>query len=314
MYDVFISYCTENVKQAEAIRKDLESSGFVCWFAPLSMHGNRDFTDEIPKAIKNSKAFLLLMSEAAQSSKWVKRELGTADDWDVPIYTLFLEDFEVEDKFKFVLRFNQHYSVPKDGPEAVKKLIAELRDDLSNPAAPASGKPAVKGQAKKKTPVAIIAVVLAVVVALVGVGAFFICSGDDGYVVWCPAHNTALSGKPANNAHYLAGDQVTYSKETLKGYSPDSIWQITFESDNIIIISRDGLNLGVEPGYKGVGLGGGFTADRWELVESDGYYLIRNTETQSYLEWYAEKNNWACHDKITDENRPQFLLRYDKVS
>lgn len=314
MYDVFISYTTENERQAEKIRKMLESSGITCWFAPGTIHGSQDFTRVIPPAIRDSRTFLLVMSEAAQRSKWVKRELGIADKNDLPIYTLFLEDCPLDDDFDFVLQFNQHYKAALGFPEQMRRLIAELKEDLADPnkaVRPSqTARESVGSKKKSRLPLilggaAAVIVVIVAVVLLLGGGL-----RDGEYVIWNPACGVALSGDPINT-YYHAGEPVGSRGDTLTEYGPKCVWELDFEGESFTI-SRDGKTLGVEPGKRGIGLGGDFTADRWELVEADdGLYYIRNAESGFYLEWYEDKNNWATHDDVNENNRELFLVRID---
>lgn len=316
MHDVFISYSTENQTQAEKIRDILRANGITCWFAPSTIRGTQDFTKEIPPAIRNSRAFLLLMSRGAQESKWVKRELGVADKTDVPIYTFFLEDCALSDDFDFVLQFNQHYKAELGFDEQVRRLMAELREDLQDP--DKAVRPSSKteqtgaGTGKKKNRLPLILGAVAVVVAAVIAAVLLLGGGlrDGSYVLWNPANATALSGDPIN-AHYHAGETVLGHGDTLSSYTAKCVWELDFDGDTFTM-SRDGELLGVQPGYNGIGLGGDYTANRWELVDAgDGLYYIRNTETGYYLEWYKAKENWSTYDKITPENQDQFLIRID---
>ncbi len=308
MHDVFISYTTEDERQAEKIRKMLEDNGITCWFAPSTIHGAQDFTRVIPPAIRDSRAFLLVMSGAAQRSKWVKRELGLADKHNLPIYTLFLEDCPLDDDFDFVLQFNQHYKAALGFPEQMRRLIAELKEDLADP-----GKAArASVDTRKKSRLPLILGVAAAVVAAIVAAVLLLGGGlrDGEYVIWNPAYGVALSGEPIHT-YYHAGEPIGSQGDTLTGYTVKSVWELDFEGDSFTI-SRDGKTLGVEPGKRGIGLGGDFTADRWELVEADdGLYYIRNAETGFYLEWYAEKENWATHDDVNQNNRELFLVRID---
>lgn len=312
MHDVFISYSTENQEQADHIRGLLEDAGISCWYAPSSLRGSQDFTDKIPDAIASSKAFLLLMSKDAQKSKWVQRELGEADDHEnLPIFTFFLEEMTLNKKFRFMLRFSQHYPMGQGFDDQMNQLFQDLQMTLSKPMKKIHlipMPPIRKG--KKKLPLLLGA--LAAVVAAAAAAVLLLGGGmrDGDYVIWNPEYGIALSGKPIHT-YYHAGEDVGSQGGRLTHYTEQCVWELDFEKD-YFTISRNGQTLGVEPGQRGIGLGGDFTADRWVLEEvSDGLYYIRNVETGFYLEWYAQKKNWSVHDNITNENRPLFLIRID---
>ena len=313
MYDVFISYSSENQEQAERMRSVLEQNGFSCWYAPLALRGNQDFTQEIPAAIRASRAFLLLMSRGAQSSKWVKRELGEADECDLPIYTFFLEDCPLTDKFRFVLRFNQHYAASLGYEEQLRRLLQDLQEGACREATPSVAMPSTQSS-KKPAKGKLLAVVAALaVIAGVATAVLLLTGGhkDGKYVVWNPAYSMALADEEVHG-YYLAGEEVQSKGDELTGYTRKCVWTLDFNRDNTFTMGRDGVLLGVKPGYNGIGLGGDYTATVWELSEADdGLYHICNVETGYYLEWYAAKNNWNIHNDITETNREQFLLRLE---
>ena len=335
MHDVFISYSRKDQAKAEEIRKILEDNGIMCWFAPDDIHGNRKFTKEIPQAIRSSKAFLLLLSENSQESKWVERELGEADSANIPIYTFFLEDCGLNDQFNFVLRFNQHYGFELGFEEQTRRLVRELKEEIAERAGNVTDgsengtpkphqKPAAPKSSGKRVWIAVAAVLVVIVAAVLAVVLW--PKGDDPepevkpdpdgkYVIWNVAYSIALSGETATNEHYLKGEPVLTNGGELMEYENTCVWDVKFLDDGTVTISRNSVTLGVELGYKGVGLGGKNTSDKWKLIEAeDGKYYIRNAESGGYLEWYNDKKNWASYDKVNDQNRDLFLLKMQKIT
>lgn len=318
MHDVFISFATPDQKKAEQVRQILEKNGVSCWFAPESMRGSQDFAREIPKAIKSSKALVLIWSGSAQKSQWVEREVDYAIDKGVPIFPFTLESFDFDEKFDFLISHAQRYAAYQQEEQALGKLVRDLRS-VTETQAPAAANTA---DTEKKTALSVkkpwlwvsigaAAVLVAAVVCLLLMGSRGLTSGE--YVIWNSAYGKALSGE-AINSHYHAGTDVMCQGETLTGYSPNAVWQLQVSSDGSFTISRDGMTLGMEPGYNGIGLGGSYTADRWVLEEAgDGLFYIKNADQGYYLEWYAAKDNWCTYDSITAENQPMFQLRLDKA-
>lgn len=307
MKDVFISYSTENQQLAERICRILEENGISYWFAPRNIHGSDDFAEKIPVAIEDSKVFLMLLSRPAQESRWVQRELGEADDLKKPIFTLFLEDFTLNRKFNFILRNNQHYVASLGFDQQIQRLLSDLPPFLTGEKRPEPTPP------PRKNPLPLILGVCAAAAALlIGVWFAFLRGPADGsYVIWNPAYSVALSCDTVNQ-YYHAGETVLCKGDNLTSFSQKSVWELDFSSDDTFTMSHGGQTLGIQPGYNGIGLGGDYTADEWELVDAgDGYYYIRNTQTGNFLEWYASKNNWSTYDAITDNNREYFLLRLD---
>lgn len=309
MYDVFISYSTENQAEVNLIRQRLEDVGISCWFAPKEIQGNQDFTKIIPQAIRNSKAFLLLMSKSAQVSKWVFRELGEADACDLPIYTLFLEPCEMDERFKFILRFSQHY----DASKGLELQLSRLIHDLVQNSTREDEKPKQKKKPLWPWLAAGAAVLVAAVVALVlllgGKGVT-----DGRYVIWAPAHNMALSSESAKNEFYRAGERITQKNGKPTDYSPSCVWQVTFLDERTFTISYNGQPLGTTPDENGIAFGGDNTQIRWELIDlGDGTYHVRNVDSHLYLEWYDDKGNWCTHHDINDKNRDLFVIDFFPV-
>ena len=78
MKEVFISYSSQDSTSAETVRDVLESNGLSCWMAPRDIPGGSDYTKEIPVAIRECTVFVLILSQHAQDSQWVLKELSSA--------------------------------------------------------------------------------------------------------------------------------------------------------------------------------------------------------------------------------------------
>lgn len=334
MYDVFISYATENEAKAVNIKEILQSKGLKCWFAPSSIRGSEDYTKEIPKGIEESKAYLLLMSAEAQKSEWVHRELGYADEKnrklriqnkpEMPIFVLYLDGCELEPEYFIRLQYKQHYLAQLGFKEQMTRLLTDLGkklgkkidvnvemiSDVEQPSVLKQSRSGQKSSRKKLLP--LILGVSAVVVALI-LGAVLLFGGglrDGAYVIWNPDHAMALSGDVSHD-YYLAGEEVLSKGDTLSNYSSKCVWELDFDGDTFTI-SRDGQLLGMKEDYNGIGLGGDHIYVEWVLDDrGDGLYYIMNKDTGYYLEWYEGKNNWCGHNKINNGNQNLFLLRID---
>ena len=103
MHDVFISYSTRDRAQACAIRSFLTERDISCWMAPESIPPGSNYTKEIPVAIRTCQVFLLILSDNAQKSPWVLRELDGAVNNGKNILPYLLDDTPMEDEFQFLL-------------------------------------------------------------------------------------------------------------------------------------------------------------------------------------------------------------------
>lgn len=162
MKEVFISYSTIDSASAETVRNVLEKNGLSCWMAPRDIPGGSNYTKEIPIAIRNCKVFVLILSENAQSSHWVLKELDSAVNCGKVILPFMLEDCILNDEFNFLLTGAQRYSAYQKKAEAMETLIGRIRGILDVPAAPNTPSPENAGdespvpKAKKPAPKAVL--------------------------------------------------------------------------------------------------------------------------------------------------------------
>ena len=152
MKEVFISYSTIDQLQAETVRDVLEKNGISCWMAPRDIPGGSNYTKEIPIAIRGCKVFVLILSENAQKSQWVLRELDSAVNNGKVILPFMLEDCALNDEFNFLLTGAQRYAAYQKKAEALEKLVSRVgamlatEEDSAPPTA--AEKPAVENRAK----------------------------------------------------------------------------------------------------------------------------------------------------------------------
>ena len=74
---VFISYSSAESDRASSVKALLEGNGFPCWMAPESIPAGLDYGGVILGAVRGCDAFVLLLSEKSQGSKWIRKELDT---------------------------------------------------------------------------------------------------------------------------------------------------------------------------------------------------------------------------------------------
>ena len=127
MHSVFISYSTKDQNQAETVRSILEKNGILCWMAPRDIPGGSNYTREIPIAIRSCQVFVLILSQNAQNSPWVLKELDSAVNCGKVILPFMLEDCQLNDEFNFLLTGAQRYAAYQKKMEAMETLINRIR-------------------------------------------------------------------------------------------------------------------------------------------------------------------------------------------
>ena len=130
MKEVFISYSSVDLENAETVRNVLEKNGLSCWMAPRDIPGGSNYTKEIPIAIRNCKVFVLILSKNAQGSQWVLKELDSAVNCGKVILPFMLEDCILNDEFNFLLTGAQRYAAYQKKAEAMETLISRIRSIL----------------------------------------------------------------------------------------------------------------------------------------------------------------------------------------
>lgn len=106
-FDVFISYSSEDKIIADEIQNLLQKEGFRVWKDNRLKPGDY-FASEIFRAIRNSKVFLLLLSDNAIKSNFVKEELSHAKSHSI------------------------YKEYPKIFPVIIKEMILEVFPEISN--------------------------------------------------------------------------------------------------------------------------------------------------------------------------------------
>ena len=130
MKEVFISYSSQDSNSAETVRDVLESNGLSCWMAPRDIPGGSDYTKEIPVAIRDCTVFVLILSQNAQDSQWVLKELSSAVSAGKVILPFMLEDCALNDEVNFLLTGAQRYDAYRKKSNALETLIRRIQSIL----------------------------------------------------------------------------------------------------------------------------------------------------------------------------------------
>ena len=119
----------------------------------------------------------------------------------------------------------------------------------------------------------------------------------DQVVIYNPANLKALSSE--YTGFYNKGTDVTLANGKLSGYTKADIWTVGVNDDGSYTFSTaDGKKLSMDEKYSSTPLDKAHTAWTLEQAATEGCYYIKNVGRSSYLEWYAEKNNWSAFGTI----------------
>ena len=106
-YDLFISHSSADAETAQALVTDFENRNITCWMAPRDIPMGSSYHEEIVQAIENSRAVLLLFSNAANKSEHVLREVELAAQGKKPILPLRIDVSEPAGGLKYMLANKQ---------------------------------------------------------------------------------------------------------------------------------------------------------------------------------------------------------------
>lgn len=85
---VFISHSSEDREVAQKVCDLLEKRGLRCWIAPRNITPGREYASEIIDAINDCGALVLVLTENANASKFVAKEVERAVDRERPVIPL----------------------------------------------------------------------------------------------------------------------------------------------------------------------------------------------------------------------------------
>ena len=162
-HDIFISYSSKQKNIADGVCHYLEEKGYKCWMAPRDIPIGSEYGDLIEQAIKKSKLVVLVFSQTASMSKWVKGEINVAFTEDKPILPFRVDDTEIKGTFRVMLN-QMHWidAFPRFSdklPDLEKSICGILGQQVTT-----IDHNVNKPQQKKKFPVWAILLLLAVVI------------------------------------------------------------------------------------------------------------------------------------------------------
>ena len=131
---VFISYSSKQKTIADCIKHYLEEYRISCWMAPDSIPPSSSYPEEINKAIAGCEICLLVYSNTASLSPWVKKEVNQAINMGKAVLPFRIEETKYSDFFDFILSDTHwieaypHYADKL--PPLLKAICAILRIEV----------------------------------------------------------------------------------------------------------------------------------------------------------------------------------------
>lgn len=124
----FISYSTKNQSNADALKQLFERKGIRTWMAPGDIPAGSKYAQVINQAIKECSCFVLLLTDAAQKSVWVSKEVERAVHYGKTVIPIIMEELVLNDEFEFYISTDQIVSVQKidESSESLQKVLSTV--------------------------------------------------------------------------------------------------------------------------------------------------------------------------------------------
>ncbi len=123
---VFISHSSNDAACAQEVCALLENGGHRCFIAPRDIRSGREYAEELILGIERSDVIVLLMTNAANRSPHVLREVEHAASSGIPIMVYQLEDVELTKSMEYFLMTNQW--VNRNPEEGIRKILKCVND------------------------------------------------------------------------------------------------------------------------------------------------------------------------------------------
>ena len=128
MDHVFISHGSEDRDEAVALCALVESHGVTAWIAPRDVRPGGDYSEALQAAIEGCAAFVVLVTDTANKSPYVRAETEMAFSNGKPIFPVRTSDIKPGAGLAFFLKI-RHWTdaFGKDRDASLERLALELR-------------------------------------------------------------------------------------------------------------------------------------------------------------------------------------------
>jgi len=174
---IFISHSSTDAKSAEKVCALLEGAGHQCFIAPRDIRSGREYAEELMLGIERSDALVLMLSENANTSPHVLREVEHAASRSIPILVYKMGEVTLTKSMEYFLMTHQwlnqkagtDFSIILESVDMMQENLAK-RDASGNDAQISISKKQKSGYMKSAVLAAAVFLVAVLAAALVFFG------------------------------------------------------------------------------------------------------------------------------------------------
>lgn len=122
--DVFLSHSSLDAVAARQLRAALQEAGLTTWMAPDDVTSARPWAEQIGDAIERARLLVVLISQAANDSDHVAREVAMAVRRKLPLLPVRLENLQTVGSLDYLLQLVQHFDAYSGGMERHAHAVA----------------------------------------------------------------------------------------------------------------------------------------------------------------------------------------------
>ncbi len=130
---VFISYSSKDADIVREVVQELKDADIDYWKAPEMIPAGSNYAREIPKAIAECTAFVLIISDDSQNSIWVEKEVDCAINNRKTIVPIKISKGKLTDMFSFYLNNVQTIYYYDDKLIAMQQLLDRVQSLIQEP-------------------------------------------------------------------------------------------------------------------------------------------------------------------------------------
>jgi TIR domain len=125
---VFLSHASKDARRARYLCRYLEEQGIDCWIAPRDVASGKEYGAEIIKGIEDASALVLVLSEMANQSSHVQREIERAVNKGKPVFPVRVQEVQPSGALEYFIASSQWIDAFKPPLERnLPRLVEALR-------------------------------------------------------------------------------------------------------------------------------------------------------------------------------------------